>query len=401
MAACPRCGADRSAANGGPCPACGRVEITLGGAPMPARTQLVESSRRPRGRALAIGAIGALVIGGLAWSAVNSDGSEPAASPTTVAPTTFLPTTSSDANFVTVPPTVSPPTTALRRMNDATEDYFVLGEEVDYRLYVVDATNLITGYVDLNTGRYFEATIKLRNTQLHPTGDGRFFAPAATAIVDRDLTTSANIDQLVGGQGFEPGAPGRIWSRRSDRGPNAELSEIDAAGNVYARAKLPDGFGAFGWLSGTDFVLSGGGRIFLFDAKTGQARNYAIGDVSTVQSERVVWRGCEAQLRCTLYVGTSTNPTWRNLGELPYLNEDALSPDANWATVFTAGALQLRDLRTNRDRLIPYNGSPRGWTPDSRFLLLRSERGFAALEVATDRIIDLKAPVDAGTFIAI
>lgn len=180
-----------------------------------------------------------------------------------------------------------------------------------------------------------------------------------------------------------------------------ELVELDVNGNTLAQARAPAVFGWFRWLSGLQFVLNDGGRIFVFDASTGDIRVYATGEVADVQKGRIVWRSCDAQIRCTLNVGSNTNPTWRNLGAVAALDDGAIAPDGNLVILHDRTQLTLHDMRSGVER--PLRGPHFvTWTPDSRFVITRDSLGrYSAHDVASDRVFEFDIPVNAERLIAV
>ena len=326
-------------------------------------------------------------------SAPSTSTSTPTTASTTLAPTTTPATTKPVASSVTTEPARSASPTYINGRSGA-----VFGEKVAFRLYAFDATSL-RGYVDTTTGQLVYAASSVPGDHVFPGSETRLFVlntrTKSLSSIDRNLRETPVLIARDVVWAF-PSAAGKVWAlvERADSNNVSHVVEFTVDGAKVAELDIQAPFAVRGALGGS-VVTSAAGQIFLHDPKTGRVRQYAVGELTAINGERVAWLGCDATPSCHTYIGDATRP------QLATLPVSASQPDSGWvlslsptgdAAVLppsTRPGYRLLNFATGLDLSLAAGDDDLEWSPDGRWLFNANSSPPQAIDVPAGRTVDI------------
>jgi hypothetical protein len=232
-------------------------------------------------------------------------------------------------------------------------------------------------------------------------GDGYYVTPL-------DLSEAPT---WVGGVRGDIGLGG--WSDRILRGFDLdrrsgvvrEVREYDLDGNEVATWRVPE----HSWpvdAMGDRLIVQAAGRLYLVDSGEevdggGQVEPFAIGDVVHVSGPRILWRGCDDQLSCSLWVDDFEQRTSRRLpfdGAFHGPWAALVAPDGATAVTLVGGETQLLEVSTGRlIASVPTTARP-AWSPDGAWLFACDKFGdIVAISTRAGDRVEFDLPDIAGT----
>jgi hypothetical protein len=417
---CLACGVELSGASR--CPKCARpkpmllLDLQSTAVPNGPRPQIVQ--RDSRARLGAVGLVGvlvvALVIGAVARvtggrgdrvstpetsdpTSATSEPAEPESTvPATTVPvvtTTLLPEAASvTTRSLSVPPTAATIAYVNGRMGA------VFGEKVAFRLYAFDG-NALRGYVDTATGQLVNAATSVPADQVFAGSDTRVFVlnsrTQTLSTIDRNLREMP-VTIAHGVESVFPSTNGRIWTVDSKRGAGnaTRVAEFGADGTKNAELLIPLPFAVRGSLGGA-IVTAAAGQIFVHDPKTARVSQYAVGELTAINGNRVAWLSCDASPTCHVYIGDATRPRLATVSNST-MTFDAyallsLSPTGD-AAVVPPGlrpGVRLLNFATGLDITLSLDSDDLAWSPDGKWLINTSSSPPQAIDVPAGRSLDL------------
>jgi hypothetical protein len=187
-----------------------------------------------------------------------------------------------------------------------------------------------------------------------------------------------------------------LWTvvERADSNNVSHVVEYAIDGTQTAELTIQVPFAVRGSLGGS-IVTSAAGKIFLHEPKTGRVTNYAAGELTAVNGNRVAWLSCDATLSCHTYIGDATRP------QLTTLPVSVVQPESSWmlslspngdAAVVPPGdkpGFRLLNFLTGLDMALSAGDDNILWSPDGKWLFNTSSSPPQAINVPGGRTVNL------------
>lgn len=409
-APCPSCGAPlpRHAAF---CPACGRA---TGVPALVVETwdddgDEVEGPRpgvrhsaggRRRGWLVGVGLAGGVVAAALAVSLTRHDGPRAGASPATTN-TAAARTTSTTATrpSTTVASTAAPGVPSVGPVLDQPVGATLVG--------LVDDQSTATRFtLDLDSGATatLEVPLTSRDSRILARQGGVVLTDESAAVLLRDDGTAVTVAATEAGRPLAlPGpSPDEFWLfSPGDAVPQIALHRLPSGDEVRRFELSPRSAVVGAAPDGRILVAAQDGGTFALDPDSGQATRISPGRIIALGHTVVVEDTCEANLSCAIFARKPATGARVALDRFvgPALDElsdlglpAVLSPDERWLLAWEQGGapfpygVAVIDMATGRtvwQRPIEAPGFQlaAAWTPDSRWVLVKTRDGIDAVPV--------------------
>jgi hypothetical protein len=410
---CLACGAELTGAPN--CPNCARpkpmllLDLQSTAVVRGPKPQIVQRDGRRRLGAVAL--VGLLVAGAVVGGVARFTGGHgDLSTPETSVPTsgTVEPATTEPANTsggpTTAPGTTRPTTVPPSTVPLSTVAYVngrmgaVFGEKVGFRLYAFDR-NALRGYVDTMTGQLINAATSVAGDQVFAGSDTRLFVfdsrTQMLSTIDRNLREAPRTIAF-GIESVFASSNGRVWAAATKKsaGNATDMVEFGSDGAKSAELVIPLPFTVRGALAGS-IVTAAAGQIFVHDPKTARVTQYAVGELTAINGNRLAWLGCDATPVCHLYVGDATRPRLATVTTSTMTFDGysllSLSPTGD-AAVVPPGirpGTRLLNFATGLDMTLTLDGDDLAWSSDGKWLFNTTSSPPQAIDVPGGRALDL------------
>ena len=254
--------------------------------------------------------------------------------------------------------------------------------------------------VDLDTSELIASRIR---TGSFIVFDGRLLTQTGCGgWTTVNLPTMSFGEEVIGCGDYQPlaqtGGATSMFAQHDPSGPSSVLIADGTGGTIEVVADVATS--VFTPLAHEQRLLldvPGAGLVW-FDGSTGLTEPYADGQLIGAGATGVVWSTCTADLECSSWFGTPSEPrsVQLDIDLAPGTGVARLAPNGSVAIFFpnSGTTVQVIDLATGISTRIEgagIDGTGSDWSPDGRWIFDQADDQVRSLELATGRTVDFTA----------